>query len=74
MNLETIARAYTHCIELEERAQHDSPLLAEDLSVLRADLHALMMQVLRDTGIPFTDRADAARIAYDILQGKQKTA
>jgi hypothetical protein len=74
MNLEAIAKAYTRSIELEEHAEQDAPSLAEEASVLRADLHALWMEALRQAGIPFTDRSDAARIAFDIALGKHKIA
>lgn len=74
MNLEAIARAYTRSIELEEHAAQEAPSLADEAAVLRADLHALLMEALRKAGIPFADRADAARIAFDIVLGKRKTA
>jgi hypothetical protein len=74
MNLETIARAYTTCVELEERARHESPVFAENLTLLRSDLHSLLMTALRDSGIAFADRSQAARIAFDIVQGKQHIA
>ena len=74
MNLEAVARAYTSCVELEERAQRDSPPLAEELSILRSDLHALLMEALRDARIPYSDRSDAARIAFEIVQKKHQIA
>ena len=74
MNLGTIAKAYTACIELEERAQRESPALSDDLSILRSDLHALLMDALRQARIPYSDRADAARIAFEIVQGKLQIA
>jgi len=74
MNLEAIAKAYTHCIELQEHAELEAPALADEVSVLRADLHALLMDALRQAGIPFTDRSAAARIAHDIALGKQPVA
>ncbi len=67
MTLESIARAYTTCVELEEKASTESGQLADDLSVLRADLHALLMEALRENKIPFTDRSDAARLAFQIV-------
>jgi len=66
MNLEAIARAYVDCVDLEERARQESSSLSEDLENLRADLHALLMSALRQAGISFLDRTDAARIAYEI--------
>jgi hypothetical protein len=74
MNLEAIAKAYITCVELEERAQGEASLLSEDLAVLRADLHALLMQALRDAGIPFTDRAHAACLAFQLAKTAQKSA
>jgi hypothetical protein len=74
MKLKPIAKAYVDCVQLEERSQREASLLAEDLSLLRADLHALLMLALRDAKIPFTDRAHAAHLAYEIVQDKQKTA
>jgi hypothetical protein len=74
MNLEAIAKAYTRCVELEEHTQQEAPALADEASILRADLHALLMDALRQAGIPFADRSDAARIAFDISLGKRKIA
>jgi len=74
MTVETIARAYIACVELEERLRHDSVERADDAAVLRADLHALLMQALRDARIPFADRSEAATIAFALVSGKQKIA
>jgi hypothetical protein len=74
MNLEAIAKAYTRCIELEEHAAQEAPALAEETAILRADLHALLMEALHQAGIPFTDRFDATRIAYNITLGKRQIA
>jgi len=72
MNLEAIARAYVKSVELEEQAGADAPSLAEDLASLRADLHALLMDALRQSKIPFADRQDAARIAFEIARQPAK--
>ena len=69
MNVEAIAKAYIDCVELEEKSQTAAPCLADDLANLRADLHALLMEALRQARIPFVDRADAARQAYAIAGG-----
>ncbi len=70
MKLEEIARAYLRCVEIDERAGSLTPALSEDIALLRADLHALLMQALREADIHFSDRADAARIAYELACGK----
>ena len=74
MNLEALAKVYVACVELEERAQSGSSDLADDLAMLRSDLHALVMDALRTARIPFADRSDAAQIAHDIARGKRKIA
>ena len=74
MNLETLSKAYTACVDLEERLRSHSPELADDAAILRADLHSLLMESLRAAHIPFTDRTEAAHIAFAISQGKRKIA
>jgi hypothetical protein len=74
MNLEAVAKAYVNCVELEERAQRDAPSMAEDLSLLRSDLHAMLMETLRDAHIPYSDRSDAAHIAFEIVQKRHQIA
>jgi hypothetical protein len=74
VDTETIAQAYVNCVELDDRARTQYPELAEDLSNLRADLHALLMDALRKAGIPFFDRTDAARIAFEIAQAHRKVS
>ncbi len=64
MTPEEIARAYLDAVESEERAAAEFPERAAELGERRAELHALLMQTLRENNIPFTDRADAAQIAY----------
>jgi len=68
MNLQAIARAYVSCVELEEKAGAEAPELSENLGLLRADLHAVLMDALRQSNIPFADRQDAARIAFEIVR------
>ncbi len=67
MKLNDVARAYVSAVELEERLTKEAPDLAEDMSLLRADLHALLMEALRENDIPFVDRAAAARIAFELV-------
>ncbi len=66
MKLSDVARAYVASVELEERVRSEAPALSEEISVLRADLHALLMESLRENHVPFADRSDAARIAFEL--------
>jgi len=73
MKPEMMARVYLMSIELEECIRSQSPEMAEEVGPLRAELHALFMQSLRDAHIPFTDRADAARIAFELINMQAPT-
>jgi hypothetical protein len=74
MNLEAIAQAYVQCVELDDKAQSLHSELAGELSMLRSDLHALLMEALRQAHIAFSNRSEAAGIAIEIVSGKRKTA
>ena len=66
--LEEVARTYVASVELEERMRTEAPALLDEISELRADLHALLMNCLRENDIRFADRAEAAQIAFQITQ------
>ncbi len=68
MDPESVARIYVAAVELDDRAQSAAPQLAEETGILRAELHALLMQTLRENRIPFVDRADAARLAFELAR------
>ena len=68
MNLKDIAHAYVRSVELEEKARSDSSEFAEELAELRSELHAIFMDTLRQSKIPFADRRDAARIAFELAK------
>jgi hypothetical protein len=68
MKLENIAAAYVAIVELEEKVRSQAPDLADDAGSLRTDLHALLMEALKERGIPFADRAEAARLAFQITR------
>jgi hypothetical protein len=74
MNLPAIAKAYIASVDLEEKAQRESAGIVEELAIIRSDLHALLMDALREAHIPYADRADAARIAFEIVRGKLQLA
>ena len=67
MKLEEIARAYIAAVELDEKVRSTASALADEIGSLRADLHALFMEGLKEKGIPFTDRSEAAEIAYQLI-------
>jgi hypothetical protein len=64
----SVAQAYLLCIELEDRIRNHSPELADEVGPMRAELHALLIEALRESNIPFADRADAARIAAELVR------
>ena len=68
MKPEAIAHAYVTCIEMEERLRTEAPELADQMDELRSELHALLMDAFKESGISFTDRADAARLAFELAR------
>ena len=68
MELNDIARAYVASVELEERMRAESSSLLDEMSELRSDLHALLMDSLRENNIPFADRSRAAEIAFRLTK------
>jgi len=70
MKPDAIARAYVTCVEMEDRLRDESPHLADELGELRGDLHALLLEVFKEAGIPFTDRADAAQKAFTLVRSR----
>jgi hypothetical protein len=68
MKLEEIATAYVAMAELENKIQTQAPALADEAGCLRADLHAIWMAALREHGIPYADRVDAAQLAQKFAQ------
>jgi hypothetical protein len=73
MNLENIARAYVEAIELEDQMRAQSSDLLDTISELRSDLHAMLMDCLRENQISFADRAEAAEIAYRLIKKEVPT-
>lgn len=73
MNLESIAKAYVSCVELEDQMRAESSDQLEKVSELRSDLHAMLMDCLRENKIPFTDRAEAADIAFRLINNAAPT-
>jgi hypothetical protein len=63
-----IARLYVMAVELDERAQRADDGIQEQAGLLRSEIHALLMQVLREHHIPFSDRTDAAAWAYQTVR------
>ena len=68
MNLEHIARAYVGAVELEDQMRGQSSELMENIGLLRSDLHAMLMDGLRESHISFADRAEAAEIAFRLTK------
>ncbi len=63
-----IARAYVASIELEDQMRARGSDLLENISELRSDLHAMLMDCLRENNISFADRAEAAEIAFRLTK------
>ena len=68
MTPQEMARVYVQSIELEELTGATAPELTDKVGELRSNLHALLMEVLREHHVPFVDRFDASRLAYQLVR------
>lgn len=66
-HLLAVARAYTNCVELEDQARLTGSEKTKDLTGLRENLQALLIEALREARVSFQDEADASRLAFEIV-------
>ena len=70
MKLADLARIYTDLVSADDKIP-DSEYRAKDVvCALRTKYHNLLMEQMETEGIEFIDRFDAARIAFDIVNGE----
>ena len=70
MTLLEIAQIYTDLVNADSEIP-DNEYYAKDLiGALRSKYHNILMEQMRIDGIMFSDRFDAARKAFDIVQNE----
>ena len=72
MTVYEIARIYSDLVIAEEKIPEEEFHAKEHINILRTKYHELLMVKMREEGIDFADRFDAARKAFEIL--REKTA
>ena len=71
MTLIEIAEIYTGLVNLEKQIPEEAFQAKDQANVLRTKCHELLMAKMREEGISFADRFDAAHIAFQLV--KQST-
>ena len=68
MNLIEIAKIYTDLVNAEEEIPEQEHVAKDRINELRTKYHNLLMEQMRKEGVDFSDRFDAARKAFDLVQ------
>lgn len=74
MTLFEIAQIYTELVKLESQISAEEYQAKDQANALRTKYHELLMEKMRSEGIDFSDRFDAARRAFQIVQDEARFA
>ncbi len=67
MNLIEIAQIYTDLVKAEREIPEQEYRAKDQINALRTKYHQLLMEKMRQEGIPFSDRFDAANKAFELI-------
>lgn len=70
MTLREAAQIYVDLVRLEESLAPEQWQAREEVSMLRSKYHDLFAQALRESGIACADRFEAARRAFQLIEGE----
>jgi hypothetical protein len=62
------ARLYIDAVALYDSIPDDEPVAKDATASFRSNLHQLLMDTFRAEGIDFETRAEAARIAFEMVE------
>lgn len=68
MTLIEIAQIYTDLVKLEKDIPEQEHCAKDQANALRTKYHELLMEKMRQGGIPFSDRFDAMNKAFELIQ------
>ncbi len=68
MTLIEIAQIYTDLVKLEKEIPEREYRAKDQANALRTKYHELLMEKMRQEGVPFSDRFDAMSKAFEIVQ------
>jgi hypothetical protein len=65
-----IAQIYTDLVKLEQEISQEECHAKDRINRLRTKYHELLMAKMREEGIDFSDRFDAAHKAFELIQNE----
>ena len=68
MTLVEIAQIYTDLVKAEREIPEEEHHAKDRINALRTKYHQLLMEKMRQEGIPFSDRFDAMNKAFELVQ------
>lgn len=70
MTLIEIAQIYTDLVKAENKIPEEEHRAKGQINALRTKYHQLLMEKMRQEGIPFSDRFDAMNKAFELIQNE----
>ena len=68
MTLIEIAQIYTDLVKAEREIPEEEHHAKDQINALRTKYHQLLMEKMRQEGVPFSDRLDAMNKAFELIQ------
>ena len=68
MTLVEIAQIYTDLVKAEREIPEEEHHAKDRINALRTKYHQLLMEKMRQEGVPFSDRLDAMNKAFELIQ------
>ena len=68
MTLIEIAQIYTDLVKAEREIPEEEHHAKDRINALRTKYHQLLMEKMRQEGVPFSDRFDAMNKAFELIQ------
>ena len=68
MTLIEIAQIYTDLVKAEREIPEEEHHAKDRINALRTKYHQLLMEKMKQEGVPFSDRFDAMNKAFELIQ------
>jgi len=68
MSLVEIAQIYTDLVKLDREIPEQEQQAKDQVNALRTKYHEILMTKMREEGLSFSDRFDAMRKAFDLIE------
>jgi hypothetical protein len=70
MRLVEIARVYTDLVKAEREIPENERNAKDQINTLRTKYHQMLMDKMKEEGIIFSDRFDAANRAFELIRSE----